>query len=208
MAQKVVIMLFLMLPTTISAIPSICAASDFAGTLRTGGHIGYSAAYFDNKTRPDVFAGAAFGVQVVWGVTETVGLSLEGAFDLHRRYRERRKEEVTDDEGKLSLDWVPSAEVKHYFASTAALSFIYVLDITRVVPYFALGPSGIRVDRTADGKHDATYGFGVRAVFGFDFSFKRSLIGLGIASDSYLAGNTDNKQRLLFFIRVASIFHI
>lgn len=189
-------------------MPAKCCALDFARSLQAGGHIGYSATYTDAGTKPTSFNGAAFGFQLVLGLTETVGLSLEGSFDWHKNYKECSKKEVTDDDGELSLEWTPTADISRYFVSTAALSFVYIIDVTRLIPYFSIGPAGIRVDKTIDGRHDATYGFGIRASGGIDLLFERFSVGLGVASDSYPVGNTDHGTRILFLLRISSLFYI
>jgi hypothetical protein len=194
--------------TVLLKMPTSCRASDFARSLQAGGHVGYSSTHIDADTEPTSFNGAAFGFQLVLGLTEVVGLSLEGSFDLHKSYKERSKTEVTDEDDNLSLGWEPSADISRYFVSTAALSIVYAIDVARLLPYFSLGPAGIRTDKTVDGIHEAAYGFGVRAAGGIDLMFDRFCVGLGVAADSYWVGDTDHSTRILVWVRASALFHL
>lgn len=189
-------------------IPVSSRPFELTRSLQVGAHVGYSGTYIDPVNFPNVFNGAAFGVQVVLGLTEWLALSWESAFDWHPDYQNYLKEEVEDEDGKVSMEWVANAMVEHYYVSTTALSIVYALDVTRVLPYFSAGPAGVRVDKTTAGLHAATHGFGMRVGGGFDYSFKQFTLGAGITSDRFFVGNTDHDRRILFFVRVSSLFRI
>jgi hypothetical protein len=179
----------------------------FEKDLEVGAHIGYSGTYTDTKTVPNVFDGLAVGAQIIYGITESVGVSLDGSFDLHQKYQEYREEEVTDEDDKISMQWVPSSKVEHYFVTTGAACLIYTIDITRLVPYFTAGVVGVRSDMTVDGVHDATWGIGLRLGGGVDYFFKRWTVGATILSDRYYGGDSNLDRRIAFLVRASYVFH-
>ncbi len=190
-----------------SALSGRADAFELSSTLHLGAHVGYSGTYADTSKYPNIFNGAAFGLQGMYGFNESVALLLEGTFDWHAKYTSYVKDEVTNEDKEVSMEWVAKSAVEHYYLTTWALSIVYAVDVTRVVPYLLAGTVGMRMDRTVDGVHDAAFGFGLRLGGGFDYCFERLTIGAGITSDRYYVGNSDQERRILFFLRVSSLFH-
>jgi hypothetical protein len=182
-------------------------SSAFEKDLQVGIHLGYSGTYSTPHVIPNIFDGFAGGAQAVFGITDSVGLSLDGTFDWHRNYREYEQEEVRDDEGEISMEWVPKAKISRHFVTTGSACLVYAIDITRIIPYFTGGVVGVRRDRTADGVHDATFGIGLRLGGGLDYFFKRWAVGAAILSDRYYGGNSELDRRVVFLVRASYVFH-
>ena len=185
------------------SLPSRTFAGEFQDTLQIGIHAGYSGTYIAPSVSPNIFNGVAVGAQVVFGINDFVGIAWDAAFDWHPSYREYLYEEYQNDDGNLSMEWQPGPRIDRYFVSTTALSLVYAIDVSRVVPYLTAGVSGARVDRDLDGVHEAQYALGVRLGGGFDYYFSKFTLGGGVTYDKYLYGNTDHDARALFLLRIS-----
>ena len=190
-----------------STVPSASPAGELQETLQLGIHIGYSGTYVDPAVSPNIFDGGAVGAHVVFGINDVVAVAWDAAFDWHRSYREYNYKEYENEDGEVSMEWLPGAKIRRYFVSTTALSVLYAIDISRVVPYLVAGVSGARVDRDVNDVHDAGYALGLRVGGGFDYYFRRFTVGVGITSDKYYLGNTDHDLRLVFLLRISYLIH-
>lgn len=205
--QIVFAITFLIVLLTLATISPMKSMA-FNKTLQVGPHIGYSGTYTDEKKYPHIFNGFATGIQIIAGLNNFVGISLEGAFDAHRGYSEYDKQEVTDENKKIKMEWIETTKVTDYFTSTIAACLVYTIDITNIVPFLSAGIVGIRADRRTDDVHQAQHGLGLRLGGGFDYYFKKISVGAAISSDRYYTGDTDHQKRILFLLRMSYVFRL
>jgi hypothetical protein len=182
-------------------------ASGFSRQLWTGLDVGYSGTYVKEDTFPSIFDGLSFGANLFYGFNRFVGLSLEGAFDLHRAHTRYEIVEVQSGATQTVLGWAPGPKVSKYFLSSTALSVVYALDVMRVLPFVSIGVLGVRIDRKIDGQHQAEYDVGMRINLGFHYVFN-TRFGLGalFTYDQHLYTNSDHKRRMAVLIRGTVVF--
>ncbi len=91
--------------------------------------------------------------------------------------------------------------------SSAALSIEYMLDITRVLPFFALGFIVNRSSEEIDGELSVNFDLGYRLSLGFDFMFTDYFsAGIALYSDAYLLENTVYTAQLSALVRASICF--
>ena len=190
---------------TLFAMP--CSGFGFGKQLLAGLDVGYCGTYVQEDTFPSIFDGLSFGIHVLYGFNDFVGLSLEGAFDLHRSHTRYEIVEVQRGGNQTVLDWDEGPKVSNYYLSSTALSVVYALDVMRVVPFLSLGVMGARIDRKIDGQHRAEYDVGMRINVGFNYVFNNRF-GLGtlFTYDQHIYANSDHKRRMTLLIRGSLVF--
>ena len=179
----------------------------FARQLWTGVDVGYSGTYTREDIFPSIFDGLSLGLHALYGFNSYVGISWEGAFDLHFKYQIYEQAEISNDSGNTTLGWAPVAKVENYYLSSTAVSFVYAIDVLRFVPFISLGLLGVRVDKKIEGVHEHGYDLGIRINLGFNYIFKKRF-GLGslFSYDQHIYRNTGHKRRMVLLIRLSLVF--
>ena len=193
----------------------------FEKSLRVGANIGYSANGRREALPPDTVHGAAFGFFLTYGITDSIGVSIDGSLDWHPAYRVYTLGEVPAPDATgpddLVVGHVADYQVTRSYLSELALSVVYVIDVMDLLPFLLLGVSGARQDRIAKREaekgtlieYQGGYVVGVRFGLGFDYMLLEQLgLGAQLASDIFLTNQIEFKGRLTVLARVTLVFDV
>jgi hypothetical protein len=170
--------------------------------------------------------GGAAGVHISYSFTDTWRLSLSGDHAFYQSYMtqpqtavEGNGETDTNGNGQDGEDIVdgnveqdqPSVSVSAVQLSSLALSVEYLVDIMRVMPFFAIGIIATRTYERVETAGDeetaivgtASYDIGYRISLGFDYMLL-GYLGLGavLVSDNYITESSAYLGKLSILLRV------
>ncbi|MCP4600551.1 MAG: outer membrane beta-barrel protein [Proteobacteria bacterium] len=203
-------------------LPRVSGGSGKHFGIGVGG--GYSATGRQGDDPPETVHGGTFGVHLTYGINDSWRISAEGNLDWHVPYVIYVLDEVpvetdpgTDpgaDQGideeveeRTEVAYVKGPSVNRSISSSIALSVVYIVDVTHVVPFIGLGVTGIRVDELLGETSLTNYELGIRLSVGVDYMLN-NYIGLGavLHSDYLVHGHSYFNTRLEIVARVTFFF--
>ncbi len=195
---------------TIICLCSPVPVLGYGGNLGLGVAGGYVTTGRLGERPPATVDGGGFGVHLTYGFNESWGLCLEGNFDWHAPYTVYVLDEIADEtEDETTVGYVEGATVERSFATSIALSVLYIVDVMRLMPYLGAGVIGARYNQKWGQTPIVGYDLGFRVTIGADFALLEYLsVGVVLHNDNYLVGNSDFYTRLEIMARVTFIFDV
>lgn len=203
------------LPVALTAILATAALSSSGPTvafdkrLAIGAGGGYSQLVRRQPTDPTSAYGGGAAAHITFGLTDTFGLSLGGAMAWYGGYIPAVPMETVDENGEPTTIYVKGPETSDLTTWDLALSLIYAIDVTRIVPYLEIGAVAVRVAERLDGTEEVDLEVGMRIALGFDYLLLDHLsLGAAGGIDTYFTGTSGYGSRLAFLVRATLVWDL
>jgi hypothetical protein len=189
-----------------SLVPGGAVASEWEGVLglEVGG--GYGVASPRTNSAPSSLSGGAARARLFYGLTDALGVAITGQIAWYEARRPAVLIERQDETGALVSGMGYGDAITRTRLQDLGGSFIYTLDVLRVVPFLAAGVASMRtVEETAAVErveHDVVLRFEIGAdVATLDWFW----IGASVVFDTFLTQRADFTAQTAFLIRAAVV---
>lgn len=192
-----------------TALSSPGPAAGFDKRLAIGAGGGYSQLFRRQATDPTSTYGGGAAAHITFGLTDTFGISLGGGMAWFGGYTPAVPMDTVDEDGEPVTVYVKGPETTDLTAWDLALSLIYAIDVTLVVPYLEIGAVAARVAERQDGAEVVDLEVGMRTNMGFDYLlFDHLSLGAAAGIDTYFTGNSGYSSRLNFLVRLTVVWDL
>jgi hypothetical protein len=190
-----------------AALPIAAQAFDQRLGIGVGGD--YSQLFRRQATDPLSAYGGGANVYIQYGFTDAFGASVAAGMAWFGGYVPIVPVAAIDENGEQVTVFQRGPQVDDIQLWDLALSLIYAIDVTRVVPYFALGVVSARIAETHAGQSVVDYEIGMRTDLGFDYKLLRHLtLGAAAGMDTYFTDSSGYSSRFEFIVRVTVIWDL
>jgi len=199
----------LCLAVVIGAVALPGGARGFDKRLGVGAGGGYSQLFRNQAGDPASAYGGGAVAHLTFGITDTFGVSLAGGMAWFGGYTPTMKMETVDDEGNPTMVRVAGPEVSGLTVWDLALSVIYAIDVSLVVPYLELGAVVARVAEDRDGAEAVDLDVGMRTNLGFDYQLLGHMtLGALAGLDTYFTAQSHYGSAFHFMVRLTVVWDL
>ena len=187
--------------------PESIAASEWEGVfgLEAGG--GYSLASLRSAASPGALNGGAVRARLFYGLTDALGVAATGQIAWFESRRPIATLEYEDETGAMATALGYGDEVTRTRLQDLGASFIYTLDVLRVVPFLAAGVASMRAVEEAAGVERVDHDVVLRFEIGADIAaLEHFWIGASVVFDVFLTQRAEFTGQTAFLIRAAVVF--
>ena len=186
--------------------PESIAASEWEGVfgLEAGG--GYTVASLRSAASPGSLNGGAVRARLFYGLTDWLGVAATGQIAWFEDRRPLATINYEDETGALMSALGYGGEITRTRLQDLGASFIYALDVLRVVPFLAAGVASMRAVEEAAGVERVEHDVVLRFEVGADIAaMERFWIGASVVFDIFLTQRAEISGQTAILIRAAVV---
>jgi hypothetical protein len=187
--------------------PDTVSAFDKRLGLGAGG--GYSQLFRSGATEPLSAYGGGATAQIWFGLTDTFGISITGGMAWFGDYIPVIPTSTFDENDEPITEYMNGPTISRLTVWDLALQGIYAIDVSRVVPYFALGAVVARVAEKQDAAEVVDLDVGLKIDLGFDYLLLEHMtIGAVVGMDTFFTGQSQYGSRFNFLVRFTAVWDL
>ena len=175
--------------------------------------VGAGGGFYQLQRRQISDPAAAYGggtsLRLSYGLNDTFGVAAEIGAAWFGSYTPIVPIDATDEDGNPITTYLRGEPIDSLAVYDLALSLVYAIDVTRAVPYLAVGSISTRVSETRGDADVVDYEVGLRAEIGADITLVEHLTaGVAARLDTYFTDNSAYSGAVSIFLRLSFVWDL